>query len=332
MNNDAINNIKTRSADYLGADEAGIINALKQDINQYVDARTDDGDDNLGDAVARLAKAARDQKKAEQLAATLKKKLIEQGDTELEKWEKSLGEHIDEKEKLDALLASIGESSQEDETDIEKVFSLQHLRNLLGIVEKKISEITGTLELRARTNLITEITERARKVARDRIRSTLLIECNDRLQSVLSHNPVQLEKIDRSLKLQGQDAASVGQTLSVGYIFLMSVLSRGENQFPLIIDSPAGPLDAARRRVIGGLIPELCSQFVGLTISTERLGFVEALESKGTPVNYLTIFRKTPGTDSLVAELPETGVIETGNAVLVAGKEYFNQFDLSEEV
>ena len=111
----------------------------------------------------------------------------------------------------------------------------------------------------------------------------------------------------------------------------MSVLNRGKNEFPLIVDSPAGPLDAARRRVIGRLIPELCGQFVGLTISTEKLGFVDALEQTGAGINYTTIFRKTPGTETLVSHLPSTGVTQTENGVLVTGREYFNEFDLEEE-
>ena len=47
--------------------------------------------------------------------------------------------------------------------------------------------------------------------------------------------------------------------------------------FPLVVDSPAGPIDEGVRRRIGRLLPELCTQFVGFTINTERAGFVDAL-------------------------------------------------------
>jgi DNA sulfur modification protein DndD len=332
MTDAARDNVKVRSSDYLGADEAGIINAIKHDIIQYSAGLGSGDEDRITTAVADVGNAARDLKMAGQEADTLKKKLIEQGDAELEKWEENLRTYKSEIKDYETLLKSIKEPQQENESEIEKIFSLKQLKGLLGDAEKKISEITGTLALRNQTEVIKGITEQAKLIARNRIRETLLVECNTRLLSVLAHNPVQLEKIDSSLKLEGQDAASVGQTLSVGYTFLMSVLNRGKNEFPLIIDSPAGPLDAARRRVIGELIPELCSQFVGLTISTERLGFVEALEEASNSINYLTIFRKTPGTESLISELPSLNVTQTSNAVMVEGKEYFNQFDLSEEL
>jgi DNA sulfur modification protein DndD len=82
---------------------------------------------------------------------------------------------------------------------------------------------------------------------------------------------------------------------------------------------------------VGRLIPTLCSQFVGFTISTERLGFITALEENKVPVRYLTMFRKTPGTKQLEARLPTAGVVHTDNAVLVEGREYFHTFDLEEE-
>jgi DNA sulfur modification protein DndD len=149
------------------------------------------------------------------------------------------------------------------------------------------------LTLHNQTKLIKKLAVEARNLARDNIRARVLVDCNERLRRVLSQDPIQLEGIGDSLHLAHQTGASVGQTLAVGYTFLMSVLPRGQNQFPLIVDSPANPLDAGRRRAIGNFIPQLCNQFVGFTISTERLGFVTALEATKTPIKYLTLFRKT---------------------------------------
>ena len=54
-------------------------------------------------------------------------------------------------------------------------------------------------------------------------------------------------------------------------------------------------MDMGRRRRVGGLIPELCSQFVAFTINTELPGFVPALAGATDEIRYLTMFRKTPG-------------------------------------
>jgi DNA sulfur modification protein DndD len=148
----------------------------------------------------------------------------------------------------------------------------------------------------------------------------------------LAFDPLEIDRIENSLHLRHQSGASVGQTLSVGYTFLMSVLNRGKNEFPLIVDSPANPLDRRRRLEIGQLIPDLCSQFVGFTISTERSGFVEALTKKKVPIKFLTLFRKTSGTAYLLSGLPSTGITETENALLIDSKEYFENFDFEEEL
>ena len=113
--------------------------------------------------------------------------------------------------------------------------------------------------------------------------------------------------------------------------FLMSVLNRGQNDFPLVVDSPAGPIDKGVRRRVGRLLPTLCSQFLGFTINTERDGFVDALESKVEDIAYLTLFRKTPGTKRMMEALPRNGYTETRNAVLVDDRDYFFGFDIEEE-
>jgi DNA sulfur modification protein DndD len=187
------------------------------------------------------------------------------------------------------------------------------------------------VQLNQQTKLIKHLASEARDVARDQIRAQVLSECNKTLRKVLSQDPVQLDRIDDSLYLAHQTGASVGQTLAVGYTFLMTVLNRGQNRFPLVVDSPANPLDAGRRRRIGALIPELCSQFVGFTISTERLGFLNALEATKVPIKYLTLFRKTDGTARLLDGLPKHDVKQSANGVVVEDREYFHAFDLEEE-
>ena len=111
----------------------------------------------------------------------------------------------------------------------------------------------------------------------------------------------------------------------------MSVLNRGQNDFPLIVDSPAGPIDKGVRRRIARLLPSLCSQFVGFTINTEREGFVDVLESEVGEIGYLTLFRKTAGTQRMMLALPSGRYRETDNAVLVEDRDYFFGFDIEEE-
>ena len=190
--------------------------------------------------------------------------------------------------------------------------------------------MTRSINLKNRTGILQEILSNAESLAREAIRNELLNHTNERLEVVLANDPLRVERIDQSLHLANQSGASAGQKLSVGYTFLMSALSRGNNDFPLIVDSPAGPIDEGVRRSIGGLIPELCTQFVGFTINTERPGFVQALEKASDDCLFLTMFRRTDGTKRLEQGLPAQGVTQTETATLVRDRDFFMRFDVTE--
>ncbi|MEJ0076823.1 MAG: hypothetical protein WDO17_15505 [Alphaproteobacteria bacterium] len=332
MTEEARGAIQSHARRYLGSDEAGVINALKKDIDQFMAASEgESGQERLTHSMQALSAAVRERQEAEGTVRALKQQLIEQGDQQLQQWQ----EELEEKERTLAGVAALlrGLSGAGDESEpIEKALSLSLLNRKLAEADNKISEITKTVELHDQTKLIKKIAEGARQVARERIRGQVLADCNQALRKVLSQDPIQLERIDSSLHISRQAGASVGQTLAVGYTFLMTVLNRGQNDFPLIVDSPANPLDAGRRRQIGQLIPGLCSQFVGFTISTERLGFVSALEATRAQIKYMTLFRKTGGTAELMAKLPKKGVQQTANGVVVEDRDYFLAFDVEKEV
>ncbi|GAA0580584.1 hypothetical protein [Rhizomicrobium electricum] len=331
MNEKARTEITVRSKDYLGAEENGLINAMKTDIDKFIPCTgAFEPDVRLASCIKALGDAVRDRQRATGTVSALRQKRIEQGDDKLLEWQTELQNKTAEIKEIENVLKEIS-APADDSEDTEKTFSLALLRKRLAEANRKVSEITETVTIHRQTELLKDIVSEARELARNRIRGIVLTECNNRLNKVLAHDPVQLERIDRSLHLAHQAGASVGQTLAVGYIFLMTVLERGQNKFPLIVDSPAGPLDAGRRRAIGELLPKLTSQFVGLVISVEKLGFVSSLEGSASKVKYLTVFRKTPGTKQWVDALPEKGVAQSNNAAIVEGRDYFNEFDLVEE-
>ena len=164
-------------------------------------------------------------------------------------------------------------------------------------------------------------------------KKAIVAECRQRLAEVLPLEPVSVASIDGSIRLEGQKGASMGQTLAVAYVYLTTLLHRGQHQFPLVIDSPAGPIDGANRREIAELVPMLCDQFIAFTISPERMNFVEPLHQAAEgDVRYLTLFRKTVGTQHLLSNLPQSNVVQdTKTAVLIAGKDYFYSFDVIDE-
>lgn len=314
---------------YLAEDTSGILNALKQDIHDLVQQDGNETAADLTQKLEQLEQAVSVSKFAETAVRVLEQELIDSGDDELRVWTEERDLKTRRKQELENFLRDIKRAASS--SDDEKTFCLASLKKQLKEAGDDLAEITGTLELRAKTDVLLVIADLALKKAQANLRVAIADECNQRLEKVLSRDPIRIEKIDRSLKLRNQEGASVGQTLSVGYTFLTTLLSRGQHQFPLIVDSPANPLSMEVRREIAKLIPTLCKQFVAFTISSERAGFTDVIHtSSGNRTRFLTLFRRTAGTEGLVQSLPDKGVTETSNAVLVEGKEYFDRFDLDE--
>ena len=330
MNDVARDEIKIRAKGYLDFDEAGEINALKHGIEKFVSATGEESRHVASSkALDELSSARRDQKRANQKFNALAKKLVEAGDHELKAWQdekKAIDRQIRE---CEAVIQDIDDPDEQDET--RSVNSLKLVEKKLKEVVRKISDLTKTVALREKTELLHSILENASAKARETIRDELVVASNDRLEKILSNDPIRIERIDNSIHLANQSGASVGQQLSVGYTFLMSALSRGQNDFPLIVDSPANPIDRGVRRKIGKLIPKLCTQFIAFTINTERPGFVDALQQETDDCLFLTMFRRTEGTRRFENDLPSNGVIQTDSAMLINDQDYFMSFDLTDE-
>lgn len=335
MDQHSIEEIRARAKRYLDADDAGFINALKGDIGQIAAAQKGEEKDAGNARVVRLEKelteATRAEKLADQQVAALFQQLVAEGDEQLAQWQKDLADAAEKRKKYTDLVEAVEGPGDEDEVT-DKIWSRSKLDKRIEEANDRIAEITKTVKLRRQTELIQALLTKASATARQRIKKELVDESNVRLVKILANDPLEIERIDRSIRLKHQEGASVGQTLSVGYTFLMSVLSRGNNDFPLIVDSPANPIDAGVRREVGRLIPELCSQFVAFTINTEREGFVDTLETYAKKdVVFLTLFRKTSGTKRLMKDLPKGKFLESPNAVLVDDRSYFYNFDVEKE-
>ena len=334
MDEAATEQIRTRAERYLDADDSGVINALKQDISRYTDEPEDEEEDAGYVRVQRLrtelTEALRRERLAEQEVRVMMNRLIKEGDKELEAWQAEVDEKEERIKKCRQLVGEI-EGPGVGDSNAETSKCLRVIQREIEKLNGRIAKIKGTVHLRRQTELIASLLNNAAVRTRDRIKGELLEECNRRLADILENDLLAIDRIDRSIRLRGQRGASAGQTLAIGYTFLMSVLKRGQNDFPLVVDSPAGPIDMGVRRRIGRLLPTLCSQFVGFTINTEREGFVDALESKVDDIAYLTLFRKTPGTHRMMEALPQGRHTESRNAVLVDDMDYFFDFDIEEE-
>lgn len=235
----------------------------------------------------------------------------------------------EEKRQFEEMLAKIDEHPDSDVSD--DSWSIRGLEQELKRIQETIAQITGTVILKEKLEVISSIAEKTKEIARARLREAIRNDCNSRLATVLSGDPVQIDQIGNSLSLRDQDGASVGQTLAVGYTFLATLLNRGVHKFPLVVDSPAGPLDDGVRNRVGRMIPDLCDQFVAFIISTEREYFLPAIESAaGSSITYVTAFRASDGMKQMLEKLP-AGAVRTGDGAVVVERDYFTSFEIPQE-
>lgn len=316
-----------RSKLYLGEEEAGSINALKKDIESHcVHLDGESAYDRLDRTSNAMLEAMTAFSLADQKVRTLKQSLIDSGDAALAALETEKNQATNLIDDLSDLLKQIDVEPTGKE-DPETTSCIKAIEMAEKEAEQKLAKITNTLRHKAETDLICQVAESAKSIAREEIRASLRRECNALLMKVLGNDPLQIDAIGRSLSIHNQKGASVGQTLSVGYTFLMSLLKRGSNSFPLVVDSPCGSLGGGRREAIGELIPRLCDQFITFVIDKERDDFLPALERTcDGSIKYFTAFRNTPQTTHLQQNLPSKGVTRTTSAILVEDRDYFVAF------
>lgn len=124
---------------------------------------------------------------------------------------------------------------------------------------------------------LSKIEKRTLQVLRERIRNGT----NERLASLVQMEKLQIARIEGALRLASDRVAerkgvSEGQSLSVAYAFLTSLLSEAPFQLPFIVDSPAVSLDLEVRREVGRIIPDLFDQMVMFVLTSEQAGFSES--------------------------------------------------------
>ncbi|OKH41418.1 hypothetical protein NIES2101_34350 [Calothrix sp. HK-06] len=327
------NIINKRASSYLAEDTSGFLNALKTNIANQLTDTSKDYNKQLINSVEKLKNNIISRDLAITEVNTLKRILIEQGNEELKQWQQSIDEKKQEFDKVSSKLKEIKRPQSVVDRDSDTQICLQALNKFLRDAEIDLADITKTRDLYKRTEILKSIIDKSLQKSRENLRISIVKDCNKRLEKVLYQDPIRIKEVDRSLKLLNQTSGSAGQVLSVGYIFLTTLLNRGQHQFPLVVDSPANPISIAVRRQIGRLIPSLCNQFVAFTISSERQGFTESIYTNcPDDIKLITLFRKTNGTNNLINTLPKHGVTINANAVLVEGKEYFDSFDLKEDI
>ncbi|MGD2183295.1 hypothetical protein [Lusitaniella coriacea] len=323
--------VRDRANHYLGEDEVGILNSIKSDIATYCSGDPDLNERELKESLKNLGSRIQKRDTLQTKYSSVEQDRIQQGDNELEEIKNKLNRCKDDREGIKKDLNEIERSPRVNPKETTQC--LKELDILIKRAEEDVAEITNTLNLKYKTEIVRNILSEACEQAREALRKYMVDKTNKRIAELLTRDPVFLEDIQDSLQLRGKAGASVGQTLSVSYAFLATLFDRSDYQLPFIVDSPAGPLDLNVRPQVARLVPKLCKQFVAFTISSERQSFVNVLhKASNQKVQYITLFRKTAQMSELWKNIAPSLIQEESDGVLIKGKEFFDRFDLDEEI
>jgi DNA sulfur modification protein DndD len=320
--------IRERATQYLGSEDVALLNAIKGDVADLIGTTADAYETGLKNQIDTLRenlrieagfRAERDAIQAEGVAN-----------------DPTLAEVQEEIERLEQRVRSLQKDLEqyEDTTDTaadEDTYGIEVLETKLEESEKRLAEITQTLGLKRKCDLLVSVLERAQAKASIGIRDEICAETNGRISELMPYNAIRVEDVSRCLVLSGQEGGSAGETLSVAYAFLATLFNRSDHQLPFIVDSPANPIDLMVRAKVAELIPRLTRQFVAFTISSERQGFLPSLEqSTQGSIQYLTLFKKgAKGLEQMTRN--EADFREFTDGFCVSGRKFFQQFHLDVE-
>lgn len=329
--------IRTKAKQYLGTEEVGLLSAMKSTIADVVGESRDRPASELTRDIGGLSTVV-DQLSNARNELDLLHQAAERSDPDVMK----------AKHEIDVLQDKLAESQKEldkfnsrDEklqpdriknTDPERVFSIQSVRDAVELLEEDFAEVTNTLALREKRDTLNSILESAHQKSREALASEIRDEANQNIGQLMPYNNIRIDAIDRSLILRGQSGGSVGETLSVGYAFLSTLFNRADqHQLPFVVDSPANPIDFDIRSKIGELVPKLAGQFIAFMISSEREKFLASLK-KASPhaIQYMTLFRKGATPHEAKAQ-GHPACITTNDGYMVVDEQFFNEFQLDAE-
>lgn len=330
--------ILNRSQQYLGSDDVGLLNSIKSAVSDAVSESREKASEDLAESMQKLSLHADNLQSAKNEFDDLKVEVaqsnpdVKQASDEIDRLKREVRDIEEKLRRFDGKdekfqLDRIGRENPE------RIWAIKTVEDVIDKLEEQVGLITTTLLLKQKRDILIKILDSAHGKARKIITKEICENTNQRIANLMPDNKIQIEKIERCLKLQGRSRGSEGETLSVGYAFLSTLFSRADqHQLPFIVDSPANPIDFDIRTSIGSLIPHLTEQFIAFMISSERERFLDAMKKiRGTKIQYLTLFRKDVSRLAEKAMVIPKETIESADGLLVKDERFFEEFQLEEE-
>lgn len=287
---------------YLGSNQQSVLNTIKSSISgcEY--------DSSLNDAFEQLSEL---QERATILNNRFndnKEKLIKAGGdkaAELQARIEELTENIGACKKS----LNVIEAKSDPYETLTKDNNLCLANEALDELEKKIAAATNTNRALRRKEIVEELLNRIKQETTKSLKAEIVRKTNEKLKSVITDDKIEIESIDKYIKLKDRAGASEGQTLGIAYCFLGTLFEDAELQFPFIIDSPTGKMDFAKRQAVADIIPNVFNQMIAFVQSAEVERFADRFYNNPDS-QYITIIAS-----------PDDEAVEVNY-----GKEYFDSY------
>lgn len=266
---------------YLGSDQQSVLNAIKSSLMAC------SYDSSLSDAFTELSKLREEANRLQTRLNTNAEKLLKAGGEEAAK----LKARIDELEKRIAVFKyqlDIIESKDENNEELTEDNNLYKAELLYKDYEHKIASATRTNAALYRKEVVESLVFAIKEQATAELKKEIIRKANEKIQKVITDDFIEIDNIDRYIKLKERSGASQGQTLGIAYCFLGTLFEDSELEFPFIIDSPTGSMDYDKREAVADIIPKVFNQMISFVQSAEVKRFADRFYDN-SDAQYLTI-------------------------------------------
>lgn len=294
LGHDEREHIREGAHRYLAQDQISVINQMKLAL------RSTEGDaQGFTESVGRLSAKLAERQRLKTERERLEVERVGQGDEDLERLRAELDSCKSDLERLGAQIERLTtkDSHRQRNLRLNWETNLPMCEVELTEREDRLSIATNTRTFKLKAEATKTLIDRFDTLALDRLRERVRLKTNEKLVEIARTELLEVTRIAGGLEIATPGIGtktdiSEGQSLSVAYAFLTSLLSDAPYRLPFVVDSPAVSLDNLNRRKVGELIPGFFDQMIMFVISTEREGFADSFYDKGDDARFLTIVRE----------------------------------------
>lgn len=273
--------ILKRADQYLGSDQQSVLNTVKSSLMDSV------YDERLKKAFEEHEELRAQANRLDTRFKANEEKLIKAGGEKARELQERIEELIrlisiarDELERI--------ESKDENDASLTEENNLHKADQKFKYYEQEIAKATRTNTALRKKELVDSLVNEIKLQATTALKQEIVRKTNEKLRRVIVDDYVEIESIDRYIKLKGRDGASEGQTLSIAYCFLGTLFEDSELEFPFIIDSPTGKMDFEKRQAVADIIPLVFNQMIAFVQSAEVERFADRFYANPDS-QYLTV-------------------------------------------